>query len=272
MRRRLVLLVALAHAGAFAQALAPATGGPLVPTPAAPAVSFTQHLGASLPLRAPFIDSSGAAIRLAEALSGGPGPTLLMLGYHRCPQLCGLATQGLLEAWRRSGLPADAAHLVFVSVDPAETAADAAGKRRADLGYARLLAGAQDAAPPVIERLVGPAASIAALTQDVGLVYRPGDAAARFAHPAGVVVVTTDGRVSRYLMGVRFEPAELRTAVDEARSGEVGRPTDRLALLCAHFDPRAGQHSQAVMVGIRLLATAALAGLAAFAWRRREAR
>jgi protein SCO1/2 len=272
MKALLALTLALAQATALAQALAPARAGPLAPTPIGPAASFTQHLGAGLPLGARFTDSAGHAVSLADELARGPGPTLLMLGYHRCPQLCGLATQGVLEALRQSGLAAAAAHILFVSVDPTETAADAADKRRADLGYARLLAGARAADLPAIERLVGSAASIAALAGSVGFVYQPGDAVARFAHPAGVVVVTPDGHVSRYLMGVRFDPMELRDAVADAGAGQVGRLSDRLALLCAHVDPRVGAHSEAVMAGMRVAGIAALGWLAAFAWRRREVR
>jgi protein SCO1 len=272
MRRLPALLLALAHAAAFAQAPSPAPDGPLVPTPVAPAASFTQHLGAALPLDAAFTDSAGHAVRLADELARGPGSTLLMRGYHRCPQLCGLATQGVLEALRQGGLAASAAQVLFVSVDPTETAADAADKRRADLGYARVLAGAQAGGLPAIERLVGPAASIGALTRSVGFRYRPGDASARFSHPAGVVVVTPDGRISRYLMGIRFDPAELREAVLDAGAGRLGQLSEGIALLCAHFDPRAGEHSRAVMTGIRLAAIAAMAWVAVFAWRRRGTR
>jgi len=262
MRSLAALPLALAHAAAFAQALAP--------SPSAPAASFTQHLGGQLPLDARFTDSAGHAVRLADELAHAEGPTLLMLGYHRCPQLCGLATQGVLEALRQGGV--SATQVLFVSVDPTETAADAADKRRADLGYARLLAGAQPADLPAVERLVGPPASIAALARSVGFVYQPGDAMARFSHPAGVIVVTPAGRISRYLMGVRFDPAQLRTAVLDARAGAVGPLSDRLALLCAHFDPRAGAHSEAVMMGMRVAGIAALAWVAALAWRRRETR
>ena len=272
MRAAILFALALAHAGAFAQALSPALDGPLTLAPTAPDVGFTQHLGTPLPLEMPFTDSVDRAIRLADEFPHDARPTLLLLGYHRCPQLCGLATQGVLEALRQSGLPAAAARILFVSVDPTETAADAADKRRADLGYARTLAGATPDDPPEIERLVGPPASIAALARRVGFVYRAGDAAARFAHPAGVVVVTPDGQVSRYLMGVRFDPAELRGAVQAAADGQVGNLSDRLALLCAHLDLGTGAHTAAVLVGLRIVGLATLAGLAAFAWRRREPR
>jgi len=272
MRAALAIALVLAHAAAFAQALAPARDGPLVPAPAALDVGFTQHLGAELPLTAPFTDSAGRAIRLADELPRDGRPTLLMLGYHRCPQLCGLATQGLLEALRQSGLPAAAARILFVSVDSTESVADAADKRRADLGYARVLAGAGPYDPPAIERLVGPSASIAALSRRIGFVYRSGDATARFAHPAGVVVVTPDGHVSRYLMGVRFAPTELRGAVQAAADGQVGNISDRLALLCAHLDLRAGAHSEAALIVTRIVGLATLACFAVFAWRRRESR
>ena len=272
MRRIAVLALALAHAVAFAQALAPARDGPLTPTPAPPDAAFVQHPGAALPLSAAFTDSTGRAVTLADELGHDGRPTLLMLGWHRCPQLCGLATQGALEAWRQSGLAPTATRLLFVSVDPGETAADAADRLRADFGYARLLAGASGAAPSAIERLVGPAASIRALADGVGFRWTPADAQARLAHPAGLVVVTPDGHVSRYLMGVRFDPAELREAVHDAGRGGIGAISDRLALLCAHFDPHVGVHSDAVLLAMRGAGLATLGLLAAFALRRRRAR
>ena len=270
MKACLALALLLAHACGFAQALAPARAGPLVPAPGAPGAGFTQRLDAALPLSAAFIDSAGHPVRLADEIASRP--TLLMLGYHRCPQLCGLATQGVLEALRQSGLPASATRILFVSIDPGETAADAAGRRQVDLRYASLLAGAAPADAPAIERLVGAPASIAALASSVGFAYRAGDAAARFSHPAGVVVVTPGGRVSRYLMGVRFDPRVLREAVTDAAGGRIGTLSDRLALLCAHLDPRVGLHSEDVLIGLRVAGLATLGLLALFAWRHREPR
>jgi len=266
MRRVVATCLALGCAAAFAQA--PAREGPLAPAPRPPAVSFDQRLGAALPLSAAFVDSTGRTVRLRDEI--GPPPTLLMLGWHRCPQLCGLATQGVLEALRRSGLPGAAARVVFVSVDSSEKAADAADRLRADLGYARLLAGDAAVAPPAVERLVGSPASIRALADRVGFAWQAGDERARLAHPAGVVVVTPDGRVSRYLMGVRYDADELRAAVDDAARGRIGSFTDRLALLCAHFDPRAGLRDGAAMALARAAGLATLAALALFAWRHRR--
>jgi len=272
MRLALLLALALAHAVAIAQPLATARDGPLAPTPVAPDAGFVQRPGAALPLYAPFTDSQGRAVRLSDELGHDGRPSLLLLGWHRCPQLCGLATQGALEAWRQSGLPPSATRLLFVSVDPGETAADAASRLAADRGYADMLMGVDSHEQPVIERLVGSPASIQALADGVGFRWTPGDAHARLAHPAALVVVTPDGHVARYLMGVRFDPADLREAVDEATAGRIGALSDRLELLCAHLDPRAGLHSDAVLLATRTVGLATLAALAVFAWRRRRTR
>ena len=270
MKHAVILLLALVHAVATAQALAPARDGPLTPTPAAPEADFVQHPGAALPLSASFTDTRGRTVSLSDELGHDGRPSLLMLGWHRCPQLCGLATQGALEAWRQSGLAASATRLVFVSVDPSETSADAASRLGADRGYADMLMGVSGDTPPAIERLVGSPASIHALADSVGFRWTPGDTNARLAHPAGLVVVTPDGHVARYLMGVRFDPAELRSAVDDAARGRIGTISDRIALLCAHLDPRAGVHSGAVLIATRGVGLATLAALALFAWRRRS--
>jgi len=267
-RPALPLMLTLALGGAAVLAQAPAGDAPLAPTPVPPAVAFVPHPGDALPMAATFTDSGGRAVRLGDEL--GPRATLLMLGWHRCPQLCGLATQGVLEALRQGGVPAPAARVVFVSVDPAETAADAAERRRADLGYAQLLAGADGGAPPDIERLVGPLPSIRALARSVGFTWQPGDERARLAHPAGVVVVTPGGRVFGALMGVRFDPAELRSAIDEAAGGRIGTLGDRIALLCAQLDPHAGLHDGAAMLLVRLAGLASLVALGLFTWRHRR--
>lgn len=267
-----ILWLLLAHAVASAQALAPARDGPLAPTPTAPVAGFVQHPGAALPLSAVFTDSSGRTLLLGDELGHDGRPSLLMLGWHRCPQLCGLATQGALEAWRQSGLAPSATRLLFVSVDPDETPADAAQRLRADVSYAEALRGARDAAPSRIERLVGPAASIQALADSVGFRWTPADAHARLAHPAGLIVVTPDGHIARYLMGVRFDPAELRHAIDTASAGHIGSITDRLALLCAHIDPQVGLHSEAVLFATRGLGLVTLTALVVFALRRRRTR
>jgi protein SCO1/2 len=278
----LAIAVACALSPARAQGIAAAAGddGPLTPVPGAPAISLSQRLDAELPLRAPFTDSAGRPILLGDDFAAAgrvAPPVILVLGYYRCPQLCGLLMQGLLEAVHASGLPATSYRIVFASIDPADTPADAAIRRRVALDYARFLdAGAE---PPAIDLLVGAADSIAALAHSVGYAYQaaipvpvsvaPGFAAPRFGHPAGIVICTSDGRVSRYLMGVRFDPRELRAALVDAGGGRIGNVTDRIALLCAHLDPHLGRWSEAVLAGMRVLGAATMLLVGLLVWRRR---
>jgi len=279
---RLTCLVALALWSALSPVRAQGIGqaGPLEPVPDAPAAAFTQRLDARLPLQASFVDSTGRAIRLGDefAAAGRAAPPLiLVLGYYRCPQLCGLLMQGLLEAVHASGLPATAYRIVFASIDPGDAPADAAVRRLVALDYLRFID--SGAAPPSIDLLVGPPASIAALTRSVGYAYQaalpasgsalPAAPLARFDHPAGIVVCTPDGRVSRYLMGVRFDARELRAALVDASGGRIGTVTDRLALLCAHLDPHFGRWSEAVLSGMRLLGVATMVLIGALVRRRR---
>jgi protein SCO1 len=256
----LAFLLALGHAAAQPIALPPP-----------PQAALDQRLGAELPLSLPLVDANGRATALGHELRGTP--VLLVPGYYSCPELCGLVMHGLLEAVHASGLVPQAVRIVRVSIDPQDTPATAAAARARDLAYASFLGGPA----PDLHLLVGSAADTAAIARAVGYRYetvaadqREGELAARFAHPAAVVLMTPQGRVSRYFMGVRFDPAELRLAVDAAGHGDVGSLTDRIALLCAHFDPRVGRHSEAVMNGLRAVGLLTVAGLGAWTWRRRD--
>jgi protein SCO1 len=253
--RTLLLPLLLGAAAVSAQPLA---------YPKPPQAGITQRLGEQLPLSLPLTDANGRATTLGEQLAAGPA--LLVPGYYRCPELCGLVMHGVLQAVHDGPLRA---RIVRLSIDPHDTPATARAARGRDLAFASYLGGPA----PDLHLLVGTSAAIGTLATSLGYRYQhvtdADEPAARIAHPAAVVVVTPQGRVSRYFMGVNFEPAELRAALDEAARGGVGTLTDRLALLCAHFDPHVGRHSQAVMDIARVVGLLTVAGLAGWCWRRR---
>ncbi|MGH8797707.1 MAG: SCO family protein [Caldimonas sp.] len=292
-----------AHAAAFG------------PPPALPQTAITQHLDAALPLDLRFVDAAGRKVRLAHYFADRR-PVVLVLGYYRCPNLCGLTMHGVLEALDATGLARRDYRIVGVSIDPHETPADAQARQRVDLAYAAALRGDRAPAGPLgLDLLVGSQASIAALAERVGYAYRldadaeadakgdakgngkgnakranvvahatasadadaaiaidasdPDRARSRYVHAAGFIVVTPGGRTSRYLYGVRYEPRELRLALVEAASGRIGGLSDRLLLLCAHFDPASGRYSGAVMNLARGVGVALVLGLGGWAWRHR---
>ena len=242
----------------------------VIGTPRPPDAGLAPQPGAALPLDIPLVDSDGTPFHLGDFF-GDARPVLLVLGYYRCPQLCGLVMHGLLEAVHRSHLPRDAVRIVAVSIDPQDSPATARTRRDADLGYARFLAqGERDAPLPDLHLLVADANDITKLARRVGFDYsRAEEGDARFAHPAAVVVATAQGRISSYMTGIRFDSGDLRSALADASGNRVERVSDTIALLCAHVDPHWGRHSAAILDSLRVGGVLLALGLGAWCWRRR---
>jgi protein SCO1/2 len=264
----LCALLAVAAGQAHAQALA---------LPAPPSAALEQQLGAPLPLAMKLVDDLGRPVRLGDYFQDGR-PVLLVLGYYRCPQLCGLLMHGLLEALQQSAVPRRDWRIVGVSIDPGDTTATARARRNLDLAYAEFLLGARAAdAPLELHLLTASADDARRLARLAGFTYSavPTDdqaaraAGARFAHPAAVIVATAQGKVSRYLMGIQFDARELKVALADAAGDRIASVSSRIALLCAHFDPHVGRHSASVMNGLRVLGVLLAVMLGAWCWQRR---
>ena len=247
-----------------------------IPTHAADgAVSLTQRVGDVLPLDTRWVEADGRRVTLGDLFADGK-PVLLVLGYYTCPQLCGLLMHGVLEAVQAGGPRATDARIVAVSIDPDDTPASARARRSADLAYAAFLrAGRGDASVPDLHLLTGDVAAIDRIVAAAGYrvrrsANRADDGGARYDHPAALVVATPRGRISRYLMGVRFDAGELADAVADARDERTGALTDRIALLCAHLDLALGRHDAAVMQATRAIALLVALALAGWCWRRRH--
>lgn len=212
-----------------------------------PRVDFVQRLGEPVP-DVSLVDEAGATRTLSE-LTGGK-PTLLLLGYFRCPMLCRQIRGGLEESleqldWR----PGREFNVLSVSIDPRERP----GRR-----------------PPEGWRfLTGAAGQLQTLQDAVGFrsVYDP--AQDQFAHPSGLVVLTGDGRVSSYLLGISFPAQGLKLALSRAARGRIGGPVDRLLLLCYHYDPATGRYGLAIMRVLQLLCALTVTLLAGWLWRQR---
>lgn len=220
---------------------------PLGTGSAPPSVDFRASPGAPLPLDLALVADDGASTSL-RAQFGDARPVVLVLGYYTCPNLCGIAMHGLVEALHDTGLPADAYRVVGVSIDPKDTPAAARARAAIYDGYARFVFGARP--PPAVRLFVAERPAIDALASAIGFeTLRTPEAgsSARFAHPTGFVVATPAGRVSHAATGVRFDAEALRLALVDASAGRIGGFVDRVRLLCAHFDPAQGRFSVATM-------------------------
>jgi len=221
--------------------------------PAPPQTAFEQHLHAQLPLQLRLTDDDGKAVRLRDFFHRRP--VVMVFGYYHCPNLCSTVMEGVLQALAALNLPTDNYALVAVSIDPSETAAQAAAKK---LVYRRMFDKAD------MHLLTGSADATRTLAAAAGFHYAYDAASGQYVHPSGFLIATPDGVISRYFLGVRFDRDELRQALRQAASGRVGSLTDRLLLLCAHYDPATGRYSLVVMDVIRTICIALAVAL--FAW------
>ncbi len=196
-------------------------------------IGVDEKPGAQLPLDLAFRNQDGKAVALRDFFTGGP--VVLTLNYFTCPMLCPITLRNL--AGTAKSVPgislARDYRIVTVSIDPDERL-DAARARASEL-YGTL-AGVRDPGDrwPF---LFGGESAVRALTAAVGVRYRK--VGAEFAHPDVSVVLTPDGRISRYLYGIAVDPKDLRLALIEAAGGRIGasRVVNSVLLYCFHYDP-----------------------------------
>jgi protein SCO1/2 len=203
-------------------------------------VGFDQHLDKSLPLEETFTDTTGRPVRLGNIFGGKP--VILVLAYFRCPNLCGIVLNGLLHSVQELKASAGTDYdVIAVSIDPSEPTSRAADKKASYvLRYGR------PGTSGGWHFLTGGPAAIERLTNAVGYRYFYDEASGQFAHPSGIVVVTPQGRISQYLLGIEYPPQDLSRALQKASRGERGFLVRNLLLLCFHYNPETGKYSLAI--------------------------
>lgn len=225
--------------------------------PQAEGVGIDQQLGTSVTMDAIFRDERGERITLREAADGKP--MLLALVYYRCPMLCTQILNGLLESL--VGLGASAGQgfsVVTVSFDPREGPELAAARR------AQYLKSYGSSGKGISWRfLTGTADATRQLCNEAGFRVRFDPKTDQYAHASALLVLTAQGRISRYFMGVSYPPRDLRLSLVEASDGKIGRFADKLLLLCFQYDPSAGKYTLAIWNLLRVGAVVTVLALVA---------
>jgi protein SCO1 len=209
-------------------------------------ITYAQRLGNTLPLQTTLRDEQCAAVRISELTHGKP--LILALGYFHCPSLCGVVRADLFHALGNSDLVGDRDYaLIDVSIDPKETSTDAASAKAQDI--ARFPA-------PGAEHgwhfLTGPAAAVQTIADAIGFRDRYEPQLKQFLHPSGIVFITPTGIVSSYLLGVGYQPGDVRLAVTRANRGTVAAAALPILLLCYDYDESTGRYTLAIMKLLRL--------------------
>jgi protein SCO1 len=215
-------------------------------------VGIEQHLDTQVPPDLTFLDETGRAIKLGDYF--GRKPLILNLVYYNCTMLCGEVLSGLTGAMRLLKFDVGKEfEVVTVSFDPRETPQTAAAKK---LDYVKRYGRAGAASG--WHFLTGPAESVNALTRAVGFQYQYDPKINQFAHATAILVLTPQGRISRYFYGVDFPPKDLRMGLVEASQGRIGNAVDQVLLYCYHYDPATGKYGAIITNILRLAAAATI--------------
>ena len=221
-------------------------------------VGIEQHLDAQVPPDLSFRDDTGKTVKLGDYF--GRKPMILNLVYYNCTMLCGEALAGLASAMRLVKFDVgNEFDVITVSFDPRETPEMAAAKK---IDYVKRYGRAN--ANAGWHFLTGQPDSINALTKIVGFQYQYDPKSNQYAHATAIMVLTPQGRISRYFYGVDFPPKDLRMGLVEASQGKIGNAVDAVLLYCYHYDPETGKYGAMVANILRLAAAATILFMGGF--------
>ena len=226
-------------------------------------VGVAQHLNAQLPLNAAFVDETGKPVTLGTYFNG-TRPAVFSLVYFDCPMLCSEELDGLTSALEMVKLePGKDFDIVVVSIDPTDTPAKAAAKKAFYVKrYGR------PATANGWHFLTGQKPAIDAVTNTVGFGYvrvpGPDGKLTQFAHASSIELVTPQGRMAQYYLGVEYSPKDMMLGLIEASGNKIGSPVANILTYCYHYDPQTNKHSIVVARVVQLGGMVTVVSLGSF--------
>jgi len=236
-----------------------------------PLLSYVQRIGEPLPLDTGWTDETGRRVTLGSVL-GEAKPAVVVFGYYKCAQLCSLVERGAVDTLRELGPTVGPDfNFVYLSIDPTDTAEASRGERAAAVrayGRGGDLTG--------WHYMTADAATIQSATAAAGFEFRYDPGSQQFAHPAGFLVVTPRGVISRYFLGVDFSPREIASAIRDAQRGAVGSSVFNLVLECFQGGRGASRKERLIWSGLWAAVAATVAavggGIGWMLWNERRGR
>jgi len=225
-------------------------------------VGIDERLGSPISLDSEFKDEHGENVALRKFFDG-KHPVILTLVYYECPNLCNFLLNGFTASLKSlAWTPGEPFKIVTLSIDPRETPELATKKKQAYLElYGRSLG------PEGWNFLTGSEEKIRKLAREVGFKYKYDEEQKQYAHTAALFVLTPDGKLSRVLYGIEFNPRDLRLALVEAGQGKIGTWVDQFLLFCYHYDPQGKKYALMALNLMKLAGAATVAGIGLLIWR-----
>jgi protein SCO1 len=219
-------------------------------------VTFRPELNTQMPLETAFTDENGKSVQLGQYFHQQK-PVLLAFVYYGCPMLCTQLEQGVVGSLRMLSFnPGRDYDVVFLSFDDRDTPKMAAAKKKASLDHFR-----RPETAAGWHFLTGSKESIGTVTNAANFHFNFDTKNNLFAHASGIMLLTPDGRISRYFYGVEFPGRDLRLGLVDASQGKIGTPVDKMLLFCFQYDPSTARYSATILSVMRLMAVATVAGL-----------
>jgi len=220
-------------------------------------VGIDQNLNAQVPLELTFKDETGQTVRLGQYFR--EKPVVLALVYYECPGLCDMVLNGLTHSMEQVTLNLGRDfEVVTVSFNPKENWQLAASKKA---NYVEKYQ--RKGAVEGWHFLTGQEDNIKKLADATGFHYKFEPITKQFAHAAGIMVLTPEGRIARYFYGIEYKPRDLRLGLVEASQHKIGSPVDAVLLFCYHYDPATGKYGFVITKVIRTLGSATVLALGA---------
>jgi protein SCO1 len=211
-------------------------------------VGIDQKLNNQVPLNLEFRDEKGHVVQLGKYFQRKP--VILSLVYYQCPMLCTQVLNGLLQGLK--DLPMDVGkefEVITVSIDPRDNTVEAEAKQ---IMYAGLYG--RPGAVQGWHFLTGKDLRIHELADAVGFRYAFDSQSGQYAHASAIMLLTPEGKVSRYFYGIDFPARELRLGLVEASANKIGSPVDQILLYCYHYDPVTGKYGLVIANVLRAAA------------------
>lgn len=218
-------------------------------------VGIDQNLNAQIPLELTFKDDTGQTVRLGQYFR--QKPVVLALVYYECPMLCDMVMNGLTHTMEQTTLDLGKDfEVVSVSFNPHETWQLAAAKKANYVEKYQRKGAAEG-----WHFLTGTEDNIKELANAAGFHYKYDPVSKQFAHAAGIMVLTPEGKIARYFYGIEYKPRDFRLGLVEASKNKIGSPVDAIMLFCFHYDPMTGKYGVVISRVIRALGSATVIAL-----------
>jgi protein SCO1/2 len=225
-------------------------------------VGVAQHLNQQLPLDASFVDETGKSVKLGDYF--GKHPAILSLVYYTCPMLCSEELNGLTSSLEMVKLtPGKDFDVVVISIDPSDTPEQAAKSKAL---YVKRYGRPETAAG--WHFLTGQRPAIDAVTNAVGFGYvrvpGPDGKLSQFAHASSIEIVTPEGKLAQYYLGVEYSPKDMLLGLIDASGNKIGSPVANILTYCYHYDPNLNKHSLIIARVVQLGGMITVASLGGF--------